>query len=94
MVLHLLMVRPSMAGRGIATALVKYAVELTKNNSCKALRLDTGSQNILAVSLYEKPGFRIVATGSMKVCNSIDHNGHLFLEKLVCVNDDKNYVSR
>ena len=41
MVIHLLMVRPSMAGKGIATSLVKYAMELAGNNSCKALRLDT-----------------------------------------------------
>lgn len=46
MVIHLLMVRPSMAGRGIATALVKYAMELAENNSCKALRLDTGGRYV------------------------------------------------
>ena len=83
MVIHLLMVRPSMAGKGIATSLVKYAMELAGNNSCKALRLDTGSQNIPAVSLYKKLGFQIVATASMKVGNAIEHSGHLFLEKVL-----------
>ena len=83
MVIHLLMVRPSKAGKGIATALVRYAVELAGNNSCKALRLDTGSQNIPAVSLYKKLGFQIVATASMNVGNAIEHSGHLFLEKLL-----------
>lgn len=83
MVIHLLMVRPSMAGKGIANSLVKYAMELAGNNSCKALRLDTGSQNIPAVSLYKKLGFQIVATASMKVGNAIEHSGHLFLEKVL-----------
>lgn len=83
MVIHLLLVRPSMGGKGIATSLVKYAVELAGNNSCKALRLDTGSQNIPAVSLYKKLGFQIVETASMKVGNAIEHSGHLFLEKVL-----------
>ena len=83
MVIHLLIVRPSMAEKGIATSLVKYAMELAGNNSCKALRLDTGSQNIPAVSLYKKLGFQIVATASMKVGNAIEHSGHLFLEKVL-----------
>lgn len=83
MVIHLLMVRPSMAGKGIATSLVKYAVELAKNHSCEVLRLDTGSQNIPALSLYQKSGFQIVATAPKKVGDVIEHNNHLFLEKLL-----------
>ena len=47
MVIHLLMVRPSMAGNGIASSLVCHAMEMAKNNSCKALRLDTGSKIFL-----------------------------------------------
>lgn len=83
MVIHLLIVRPSMAGKGVASSLVKYAMELAGNNSCKALRLDTGEQNIPAVSLYKKLGFQIVATASMKVGNAIEHSRHLFLEKVL-----------
>lgn len=83
MVIHLLLVRPSMTGKGIASTLVRYAMELAKNNSCKALRLDTGSQNIPAVSLYKKLGFQIVANASMKVGSVIEHSGHLFLEKML-----------
>lgn len=83
MVIHLLMVRPSMTGKGVASSLVKYAMELARNNSCKALRLDTGGQNIPAVSLYKKLGFQVIASASMKVGNAIEHNGHLFLEKVL-----------
>lgn len=57
MVIHLLMVRPSMSGKGIASSLIKFATELAQKNSCRALRLDTGSQNIPALSLYQKNGF-------------------------------------
>lgn len=83
MVIHLLIVRPSMAGKGVASSLVKYAMELARDHSCKALRLDTGGQNIPAVSLYKKLGFQTVATASMKVGNAIEHSGHLFLEKVI-----------
>ena len=83
MVIHLLMVRPSMAGKGIATALVKHAIELARNNSCNVLRLDTGSQNIPAISLYKKLGFQVIATASMKIGNVIEHSEHLFLEKML-----------
>ena len=83
MVIHLLMVRPSMAGKGIASSLVQYAMESAKDRSCKALRLDTGSQNIPARSLYKKLGFQIVASASMKVGNAIEHSGHLFFEKVL-----------
>lgn len=81
MVIHLLMVRPCMTGKGIASSLVQYAAKLAKNNSCKVLRLDTGSQNIPAITLYKKLGFQIVATAPMKVGGIIEHNEHLFLEK-------------
>ena len=83
MVIHLLMVRPSKAGKGIATVLVKYAMGLAKNSSCKALRLDTGSQNFPALSLYKKLGFQIAASASMNVGDIIEHSGHLFLEKVL-----------
>lgn len=83
MVIHLLMVRPSMAGKGIASSLVMFAVELAKKNSCEVLRLDTGIQNIPAVSLYKKLGFEIISAASMKVGGAIKHTEHLFLEKVL-----------
>lgn len=83
MVIHLLLVRPSMKGNGIATSLVKYAMELAKNDHCKAIRLDTGSQNIPALELYKKMQFQIAAVSSMKVGGTIPHNNHVFLEKIL-----------
>ena len=81
MVIHLLMVRPSMSGRGLATSLLQFSLKLATDRGCKAMRLDTGSQNIPAVSLYQKLGFQVVASASMKVGSAIEHSGHLFLEK-------------
>ena len=83
MVIHLLMVRSIMKGKGIATSLIEHAIELARNTSCKVLRLDTGSQNIPAVSLYKKLGFQIIAAASMKVGNTIEHSDHLFFEKVL-----------
>lgn len=83
MVIHLILVRPCMAGNGIASSLLKYAAEMARECSCKVLRLDTGEQNIPAVSLYKKMGFRIVAEAPKKVGDVIAHTNHLFLEKIL-----------
>lgn len=80
-VIHLLMVRPGAAGKGIGSALVRFASEAAKQQGCTAIRLDTGSQNIPAVSLYKKMGFQLAAASSMKVGGAISHAGHLFFEK-------------
>ncbi len=83
MVVHLLLVRPSLKGKGIASALIQYAEKLAKNKGCQALRLDTGSQNLPAVTLYQKLRFEIVGSARMKVGSVIEHSGHLFLEKIL-----------
>ena len=82
-VIHLLMVRPSAVGKGIGSSLVHYAVDIAKQCSCVAVRLDTGKQNIPAVSLYKKLGFQLVTVLPMKVGGAIPHNEHLFFEKMI-----------
>lgn len=79
MVVHLLMARPSNKGKGSATALMK-SMELARERSCKALRLDTGSRNRPAFFLFQKLEFWIAAAASMKVGGTIEHSGHSFLE--------------
>ena len=81
MVIHLLLVRPSMSGKGIASQLLEFVSEKAKENNCKVLRLDTGKQNIPAIKLYKKSGFEIVSEGYSLVGNVIEHKEHLFLEK-------------
>lgn len=82
-VIHLLMVRPCAAGRGVGSALVNYALDTAKRHSCISVRLDTGKQNLPAVSLYKKLGFQLIAASTMKVGNAISHDGHLFFEKII-----------
>lgn len=83
LVIHLLMVRPRMTGKGVASALVAHAFGLARERSCASVRLDTGSQNAPAVALYTKLGFRITASGSMRVGGAVPHAAHLFLERPV-----------
>ena len=83
MVIHLLMVRPSAAGKGIGSLIVNYAVDMAKQLAYAAVRLDTGEQNVPAASLYKKLGFHLVSTSQMKVGGTISHNRHLFFEKIV-----------
>lgn len=80
-VIHLLMVRPGAAGKGVGSALVNHAVETAKSQGCMAVRLDTGAQNVPAASLYQKLGFRLVSSSSMKVGGMLSHKDHLFFEK-------------
>lgn len=82
-VIHLLMVRPSAAGKGIGSLIVNDAMEFAKQQACVAVRLDTGEQNVPAASLYKKLGFHLVSTSQMKVGGMISHNRHLFFEKMV-----------
>ena len=83
MVIHLLMVRPSAAGKGIGTLIVNFAIDIAKQHACVAVRLDTGEQNVPAASLYKKLGFHLISTSQMKVGGMISHNRHHFFEKIV-----------
>lgn len=80
-VIHLLMVRPCAAGKGVGSALVRHVEDEARRCACVAVRLDTGAQNTPAASLYKKLGFQLVTASSMKVGGAIAHSGHLFFEK-------------
>ena len=82
-VIHLLMIRPASAGRGIGSALVNFALETARRQGCEAVRLDTGAQNSPAASLYKKLGFQLAAVSSMRVGGEIAHREHLFFEKML-----------
>ncbi len=51
-------VRDSMRGRGIARALLSRIESETKDSGLDILRLETGDQQLAAVRLYERAGFR------------------------------------
>lgn len=82
-VIHLLCVRPSKSGYGIGKAMVQFAIEEGKRLNCKTVRLDTGSQNIPAISLYKKLGFELAETKTMNIGGLIAHKNHLFFEKII-----------
>lgn len=80
MVIHLLCVRPSKAHQGMGRRMVEFIIEEARKRGCKAVRLDTGAQNIPAKSLYTKIGFKLTGTASMAIGGLIPHEGHLFFE--------------
>ena len=82
-VIHLLMVRPSAAGRGIGATLMRYIEAQARAEGIRALRLDTGSQNKPAVGLYTGQGFTLAGTGSVQLGGQIPHAGQVFLEHAV-----------
>ena len=55
--LHILGVRPDRQGNGIASEMVRGAIELAKSNGKKAVRLDTLDCNTPAQRLYQSLGF-------------------------------------
>jgi len=83
LVIHLLCVRPSKAGKGIGKKMVNFVIEEGKRLGCQTVRLDTGSQNKPAIALYEKMGFELVGKTKMAIGGKIAHNDHLFFEKKI-----------
>ena len=62
MVIHALGVSASYQGRGIAKKMVSSVIEMCKNSSFKAIRLDVLKKNIPAAKLYLSMGFKYIAT--------------------------------
>ncbi|MDE5619288.1 MAG: GNAT family N-acetyltransferase [Ruminococcus sp.] len=84
MVIHLLCVSPEYSGNGLGRKMIEFAVEEGKRHNCKSIRLDTGNQNIPAKSLYEKNGFTVAGINHMSIGGLIEHDTHLFYEKIIC----------
>lgn len=53
-----LAVLPEYFGRGVGKALLDYAEVVGRHQGAKAIRLDTYEENLPAVRLYEKCGFK------------------------------------
>ena len=79
-VVHVLCVRPSKTRCGFGKDIMQFAIEEAKSRNCKAVRLDTGSQNKPAIALYTKLGFELAGAAAMDVGGLITHNDHLFYE--------------
>ena len=59
-VVHRLMVRPTMEGRGFAQALMKFAEERASILGYRTIRLDAFTENPRALRFYERLGYRDV----------------------------------
>lgn len=57
-VIHLLAVHPELQGRGLAKALLKKAVEISRHKGDASIRLDTLPWNKQSCSLYSHFGFQ------------------------------------
>ena len=58
MVLHTLVISPSVARAGYGTAFVKFYEEYALSQGCPFLRMDTNARNTRARALYKKLGYR------------------------------------
>lgn len=58
MVLHTLVVSPSVKGTGYGTKFVSFYEQYALEHGCRYLRMDTNAKNQAARSLYKKLGYR------------------------------------
>ncbi|MDF2685563.1 MAG: Acetyltransferase [Clostridia bacterium] len=58
---HTLVTSPSFRKQGIAKKLLEFAVDYSRKNGAKTIRLDTYKANIPAINLYKKCGFKEAA---------------------------------
>lgn len=65
-VIHRLMVRPDYQGKGVARLLIEHAEEAARAQGFLAVRLDAFSQNPVAVPMYQKRGYGICGTITLR----------------------------
>lgn len=65
LLIHALGVRFDLHNKGVATAMVRYAVGTARKKGCKAVRLDVLNGNVPAERLYPKLGFLHMYTVNM-----------------------------
>ena len=62
LVVYTFTVSPRFSGQGVGRALLEFAAEFARRQGMKALRLDVTDGNVPAIRLYERCGFRYIAT--------------------------------
>lgn len=61
-VVHTFLVHPKFLGKGLGVEILNFADDYCKSQGAKAIRLDTYAENMPAVKLYEKCGYRYAGT--------------------------------
>ena len=59
--LYSLTTRPESRGQGVGTALIEASHRAARRRGCRALRLEVRVDNVSAISLYERHGYRKLA---------------------------------
>lgn len=57
-VVHRLMIDPALQGKGLARNLMSYVETLAGSQGLRTIRLDAYTQNLTALALYDKLGYR------------------------------------
>ena len=65
--LNRLVVLPSEQGKGYAKKMMQFIEEYAKSNSFDVIRLTVYCENVFAIGLYEKLGFKKVNEGNWKL---------------------------
>lgn len=61
-VIHTLVVHPKFMKQGISQKLMDFAKDYSTQKAMKSIRLDVAIQNMPAISLYEKCGYKYIGT--------------------------------
>ena len=80
MVLHTLVISPSVAGRGYGKAFVDFYEKYALSNGCPYLRMDTNERNVRARAMYKKLGYSEIGIVPCDF-NGIKGIGLVLLEK-------------
>ncbi len=60
--LYSLASQPEARGKGIGTALIEASEAVGRQRHCRALRLEVRTDNLLAIRLYERMGYRRIGS--------------------------------
>lgn len=58
-VIHRLCVNPEFQGKGIGTSACRFIEEIALKNGASSIKLDAFTQNPIALSMYEKIGYKV-----------------------------------
>jgi len=67
LIIHTLVTHPAYMKQGIASQLMEFAEKHARDKQIKAIRLDVSVNNDAAIALYEKHGYKYIATVDLEL---------------------------
>lgn len=55
-------------GKGIATTMIEKQIQYSRDNGIKKINLEVMTNNVKAIKLYKKLGFKIEGTNTLAIC--------------------------